>query len=101
MEWAGHIKQSGWRNGNTVCRPQSAEKIHAQSVILHYVRNSEWSGRGIENSPAGGTVILFVALNRQKQILNIVFLVIDCLQKNTFCKFHTNLKLGMYLEHNK
>ena len=25
FKWAEHIKQSGWRNGNTVCRPQSAE----------------------------------------------------------------------------
>ena len=35
-------------------------------------------------------------------VLLLLFLLrIDCLQKTHICKLHMNLKLGMYLEHNK
>ena len=34
-------------------------------------------------------------------IFLLILLRIDCLQKTHTCKLHMNLKLGMYLEHNK
>ena len=56
------------RNGNTVCRPQSAET---------------------------DTEIVFLVYQQEK-------IVYKCIGKKThFANFMANLKIGMYLEHNK